>query len=45
MVIKNIPLSQLAEIVSGLVQRGIMFEAQPDELTDGCWLITLTGGY
>lgn len=45
MIIKNIPTKQLAAIVAGLVKEGIVFEAQPDELTYDHWLIKLTGGY
>lgn len=43
MTIQDVPTADLAAIVAGLVAQGLTFEASP--ISQGLWLIRLTGGY
>ena len=42
MTIERIDISELAEIIAGLVKQGLTFQARP---VNGTWTIELTGGF
>lgn len=43
MKIEYIEVSQLAEIIAGLVRQGVTFKAYP--MGAFCWCVELTGGF
>jgi hypothetical protein len=45
MTIENVQTEELAEIIAGLVMKGLTFKVVPQPALPGEWKVVLTGGY